>query len=187
MKASERSTQLTKAFESCRLVAYWDGTYLDRPVNKVKRWSLGWGHTLNVREGDTCTQEQADEWFALNQEQAATQLSQSLWWASNTPLRGQVVQNMFDALVDFVYNLGIGEFGLPSSLNGGSVLRRLLKGGLFKQAAEEFLRWKWEHGEVSNGLLRRRLAERALFLGDFKADGSLRIEMVDFPDAEWTA
>ncbi len=85
---------------------------------------------------------------------------------------------MFDAVADFVYNLGIGQFN-------GSTLKRLLNGGLVKQAADEFLKWTVMAGEHENGLLRRRLAERALFLGDFKSDGSLKLTKEDFPDANW--
>jgi lysozyme len=191
MKPSERSTQLTREFEQCRLVAYWDKTYIDRPYNRVKRWSIGWGYTKNVKEGDVWTREQADEFLELAHEEAANLLMHSLpgvfaaWDGQNPDTSlGKAYQWHFDALTDFVYNIGIGEFNR-------SRLKRLIpvtsSGSLadIQHVADEFLCWKMLNGNPCNGLLRRRHAERALFLGDFKPDGSLKLTKEDFPDAEW--
>ena len=70
-------------------------------------------------------------------------------------------QCMFDALVSFAYNVGAGAKGL-----GGSTLLKLLNAGDYYNAAEEFPKWNKAKGLVSNGLIRRRAAERALFRGD---------------------
>ena len=70
-------------------------------------------------------------------------------------------QCMFDALVSFAYNVGAGAKGL-----GGSTLLKLLNSGDYLNAAEEFQKWNKAKGVVSNGLIRRRAAERALFRGD---------------------
>lgn len=70
-------------------------------------------------------------------------------------------QCMFDALVSFAYNVGAGEKGL-----GGSTLLRLLNDGDYLVASGEFARWNKSGGEVTDGLVRRREAERLLFCGD---------------------
>lgn len=187
MKPSIRSTLLTQAFEKCRLVAYWDGTYKD--VARIqRRYTLGWGHTLNVVEGQTCTQDSANEWLQLDQEDAAVRMTRHLsrtvsqWEDLNpTTVSGIAAQLQFDALTDFVYNIGIGQFQT-------SRLAKLVSGVLPttpQLIAAEFLKWNILDGEPSNGLLRRRLAERALFLGDFRLDGALKTEKCDFPDAVW--
>lgn len=48
--------EFTRANEGCRLTAYRDQGGV---------WTIGWGHTgPGVVEGLTCSQEQADAWFA---------------------------------------------------------------------------------------------------------------------------
>lgn len=63
----------------------------------------------------------------------------------------------FDALVSFAYNLGAA--GLQRS-----TLRQKLNYGLYKEAADEFLRWVYIGTQKVPGLIRRRTAERKLFL-----------------------
>lgn len=64
----------------------------------------------------------------------------------------------FDALVSFTFNLGV--FSLKRS-----TLRSRLNRGEYFGASEEFLKWVWADGRKSNGLIRRRAAERGMFLG----------------------
>lgn len=61
------------------------------------------------------------------------------------------------ALVDFVYNLGSGNFK-------SSTLLRKLNAGDLEGAAAEFDKWDRANGQVLAGLLRRREAERKLFV-----------------------
>jgi GH24 family phage-related lysozyme (muramidase) len=68
-----------------------------------------------------------------------------------------VNQNQFDALVDFTFNIGCGAFS-------SSTLLKKLNSGDHSGAAEEFLRWKFVKGVEVAGLLRRRKADRDLFL-----------------------
>jgi lysozyme len=68
-----------------------------------------------------------------------------------------LTQNQFDSLVDFAFNLGLGNLG-------SSTLLRKLNAGDVKGAADEFLRWNRAGGQVLAGLTRRRQAERDLFL-----------------------
>lgn len=68
-----------------------------------------------------------------------------------------ITQNMFDALVSFVYNVGAGNF------DKSTLLKKLNKAD-YHGAADEFLRWNKAGGKVLSGLTRRREAERELFL-----------------------
>jgi lysozyme len=63
-----------------------------------------------------------------------------------------------EALEDFCYNVGLGAFK-------GSTLLRLLNAGDLTGAADQFLLWDHAGGQVLSGLLRRRQAERAEFVG----------------------
>lgn len=136
---------LTEGFEGCRLVAYQD-------VRGV--WTIGFGHTQDVVDGMTCTQLQAEQW-----------LLQDLQWACQVVLQNVSValtQGEFDALADFVFNIGSGHFVT-------STLLRLLNAGNFTAAAKQFEVWDLAAGKVVAGLLRRRIAEEDEFDGN---DGS---------------
>lgn len=132
---------LIKSFETCRLEAYLD----ERGVP-----TIGWGHTgPDVQLGQTCTQDQADQWF----------FADTLWAGKAVIVSVDVAlnQNQFDALVSFTFNVGVGS-------EAHSTLVRVLNAGNYMMAADQFLVWNHINGVVSDGLTRRRKAERALFL-----------------------
>ena len=52
MKISDEGIQLIKKFEGCKLEAYQDA---------VGIWTIAYGRIKEVKEGDTCSQEQADK------------------------------------------------------------------------------------------------------------------------------
>lgn len=133
---------ITKSFESCALVAYHGAA--DSPG----LWTIGWGHTAGVQEGDTCTQEQADEWLLEDAASAAG--------AVNRLVTVPISQNEFNALTDFVFNTGEHAFAMSTML-------RLLNAGDHQGAASEFQRWVYSDGQKVAGLLRRRVAEETLF------------------------
>jgi lysozyme len=139
MNYSKSGIQLTEQFEGCRLTAYQD---------QVGRWTIGYGHTAGVQPGQVCTQEQAEEWL---QEDTA--------WAVrvvNAAVRVSLSQGEFDALTDWVFNLGSGNFQ-------HSHLLELVNQGDFTNAANEFQKWDRAGGQVVAGLLRRRIAEQQEF------------------------
>jgi lysozyme len=112
-------------------------------------WTIGYGHTQDVKPGDICTEEQAQTW-----------LSQDIRWSVDEVKRVVSVpltQNEFDALVDFVYNVGSGNFE-------SSTMLKLLNSGDYASAAGEFAKWDMASGKQVAGLLNRRLAERDEFL-----------------------
>lgn len=142
MHISDKGLALIKQFEGFRDTAY---------LCPAGVWTIGYGHTADVKEGDTMTEEQASE--LLTQEVAAkyepivAEHTQGL----------ELTQGQFDALVSFVYNVGAYNFSK-------SHLLKLLKEGKPDAAAEEFGRWNRARGKVLEGLTARRAAERELFL-----------------------
>ena len=66
-------------------------------------------------------------------------------------------QGMFDALVSFSFNVGLGNLQR-------STLRMKVNRGEYEGAAEEFMKWTKAAGRVLPGLVKRRQDERALFL-----------------------
>ena len=72
-------------------------------------------------------------------------------------LKVQVTQNQFDALVDFAYNVGIGNLK-------SSTLLKKVNAKNFSGAALEFIKWNKADGKVLPGLTKRRTAEKDLFI-----------------------
>ena len=142
MKISDAGHALTQGFEQCRLTAYWDA------LGKV--WTVGWGATgKDICQWTVWTQEQADmEYMARRSGDEAS---------VNRHVTVSISQGQFDALCDFVYNDGDGAFE-------ESTLLRLLNDGQIMAAAAEFIKWDHSGGVVVPGLLRRRIAERDMFL-----------------------
>jgi lysozyme len=138
---SKTGLNLTESFEGVRLSAYQDS---------VGVWTIGYGHTLGVLPGDTCTQDQAEAWL-LQDVQAAEDAVNDLVFVPLT-------QPEFDALVDFVFNLGRHNFA-------GSTMLKLINAGKMDEAASEFTKWDRAGGVEVAGLLRRRQAEKDLFTG----------------------
>lgn len=141
MKIGQRGLDLIKEFEGLSLTAYLDGGGV---------WTIGYGHTGNVVRGDAITAEQADAWLRNDVGTAER--------AVTAAVRVPLTQDQFDALASFTFNLGGG------ALRSSTLLKRL-NAGDYAGTAEEFLRWKFDNGKEVAGLLRRRRAERALFLG----------------------
>ena len=139
MNYSSTGRALTEQSEGLRLTAYQDS---------VGVWTIGYGHTNGVHAGMTCTQEQADQWLQEDVQGAV--------YVVNSVVTAPLNQNQFDALVDFVFNLGSGNFQ-------SSTLLKLLNQGDYQGASNEFPKWNHAGGVVVNGLTTRRLAEQKLF------------------------
>lgn len=140
---NQAGLDLIKEFEGCKLTTYRD------TANVL---TIGYGHTgPDVYQGQTISQDEADTLLKLDLHEAESQVESAL--------RVPVSPNQFAALVSFQFNTG--------HLVGSTLLRRL-NSGFPVAAAEHFEDWSKDHegGKlvVSKGLLRRRTAERALFL-----------------------
>lgn len=141
MQYSPDGLELTKEFEGLRLEAYQDSASV---------WTIGYGHVGGVSPGMSITPLRAQA-LLLNDLVSAEKIV-------NLYVSPQLSQCEFDALVDFVFNVGSGHFL-------GSTLLKKLNAGDFTGAAQEFLRWDIAGGVKSAGLLRRRQAELAEFMG----------------------
>ena len=141
MKTSEEGKALIKKFEGCELEAYQCSANV---------WTIGYGHTAGVSEGDVCTQEDADRMLAEDLEEFEGYVREAV----DVPLE----QHNFDALVAWTYNLG------PGSLQSSTMLKRLNESN-FDEVPSEMRRWNKSGGQVLDGLVRRREAEALLFQG----------------------
>ena len=141
---SKNGLHLTEQFEGCKLNAYPD------PGTGGAPWTIGYGHTgPDVHPGLTITQEQAEKLLMQDTQKAAA--------AVNAKVTGDITQEEFDALVDFVFNVGAGNFA-------ASTLLKKVNAGDIQGAANEFLKWDMAAGKHMAGLLKRRHAEAEEFL-----------------------
>lgn len=143
MNVSETGIELIKKFEGCVLKAY------KCPAGV---WTIGYGHTAGVKEGQTITNKEAEELLKKDLATFETYVSNLVTVAIN--------QNQFDALVSFCYNLG------PGNLKTSTLLKRI-NASDFYGAAEQFDRWVYAGGKKLSGLVKRRSAEKTLFLQPF--------------------
>lgn len=137
MRTNEKGIQLIKSFEGCRLYAY-------KPVATERYWTIGWGHYgPDVKKDMTITQMQADN-ILLEDLKKYEEAVENLHISLN--------ENQFSALVSFAYNCGTGN------------LKKLVANRNNEQIAEAMLLYNKAGGKVLNGLVKRRNAERELFL-----------------------
>ena len=137
-----------------KLIAQFEGCYLQAYLCPANVWTIGIGTTIypngvKVKKGDKCTLEQAHEYLAHDMIEFEKTVNDSV----KVPLS----QNQFDALVSLTYNIGSAAFK-------NSTLLKKLNAKDFTGAADQFLVWNRGGGKVLKGLVRRREAERALFL-----------------------
>ena len=142
MHTSDQGFELIKKFEGCELEAYKCAAGV---------WTIGYGHTKDVQEGDKWTEEKAD--FMLWRE-----LDDEYEHYVNSLVTVPINQCQFDALVSWTYNLG------PNNLKKSSMLR-VLNEGKYDEVPAQMKRWNKAKGKVLAGLTRRREAEALMFEG----------------------
>lgn len=145
METPKEALDLIKSFEGCKLKAY-------RCPAGV--WTIGWGATGPGIVADTVwTQKEADDAFEDHIEKFELGVKDMI----TVP----VTANQFGALVSLAYNIGIGR------LRKSSVIRKL-NAGDYQGAADSFLTHCKARIDgtlqILKGLVRRRKAERELFL-----------------------
>lgn len=127
-----------------RTEAYWD------KYGEV--WTIGFGFTKGVKEGDTMTEEEGEA--RLNEE--AKEYEQGVWDLCTLPPN----ENQFSAMVCLCWNIGLNpEKGFPIS----DVLKYHNLGN-FERAAVGFKSWTKSGGVRLPGLVLRRAKEAKLYL-----------------------
>lgn len=154
--------------ESFELIKKWEGLHKELPDGRIQAyrdpvriWTIGYGSIEHldrnrpILEGDIITREAAERWLQIEVAEKAEDVDRLC--------QVKLKQCMFDALVSFTYNIGIGAFG-------ESTLLRELNKGNYEGSAREFDRWV--NGEDNGtrrpfpGLIDRRNDEEALFRRD---------------------
>lgn len=142
MVISKQGLDLIKRFEGLRLEAYQCSAGV---------WTIGYGHTgKDVKEGMQISKEKAEQLLLKDIE----------WAEGEVNSHGlHLKQHQFDALVSFVYNIGGTQF------RKSTLLRKLKKDVNDYTIPNEFKKWVYAGGALSQGLINRREKESALFKG----------------------
>ena len=141
MTISQKGIDLIKTFEGCKLFAYRDSVGIP---------TIGYGHTKDVKMGMSITQKQAEEFLKGDIKPVERLLN---------GMGINYTQNQFDALVDFIYNLGEGNFK-KSTMYKNIVAR---KSDI--EITDQMVKWVNAGGRPLLGLKKRRVAEANMFLG----------------------
>ena len=139
MNISQEGISLIKKFEGCELEAYQCAAGV---------WTIGYGSTKDVKEGDTLTQKEADNLLLHEMQEYEGYIKELV----KVPLK----KNQFDALVSWVFNLG------PANLKASTMLK-FLNAGDYHLIPSQIKRWNKASGKVLEGLIRRREAEALMF------------------------
>ena len=152
MKTSERGLDMIVAFEGIEEAAY------KCPAGV---WTIGVGHTgyvdgKRIAEGMKITRDKAYDLLREDAKKVEEYLAKQ-------PFAQRLKQRQLDALVSFIFNVGISAF------ETSSMRRKLCTGADDASVAEEFGRWVYGtvDGEkvVLKGLVYRREKEAEKFLG----------------------
>jgi lysozyme len=137
MRASQKLIDHIKHSEACALQAYQDS---------AKVWTIGFGHTRGVKRGDRCTQFQAEQW--LKEDLAKFE-------ATANRVKRIVTQGQYDAVLDFIYNCGPGNFEKSTLKQYIESVRKTY------EIQQQFMRWVNAGGKFQGGLYSRRIWEAA--------------------------
>lgn len=142
MKTSDRGMEMIKKFEGLLLKPY-------KAVPSEKYFTIGYGHYgADVKPNMTITKQQAEDLFRKDLQPLENELS-----AMNLNIN----QNMFDALISFAYNVGMGV------LKRSTLLKKVKHNPKDTSIEYEFMRWVYCGAVYLKGLERRRKAEADLY------------------------
>ena len=139
---SDKGIYAIKKFEGCELIAYQDA---------VGVWTIGYGHTKGVSEGDIISSAQAEALLLKELKEYENYVHELV----EVPLH----QYQFDALVSWTYNLG------PTNLKSSTMLK-VLNEGKYNEVPDQMRRWNRAGGKVLEGLVKRRDYDARLFAGE---------------------
>ena len=139
MRASATLIAAIKKFEGVSLSAYQDSKGV---------WTIGYGHTKDVKKGDRITQYQAEQFLREDLQQ---------FEAIANKVKRIATQGKFDAILDFIYNCG------PANFENSTLKKYIEAGKATWEIQEQFLRWVNAGGRKLGGLVSRRVWEANRF------------------------
>ena len=144
--------------EAIDLIKHFEGFRSTPYQCSAKVWTIGYGSTY-TSDGARVTQDtplidkaKAEQWLMITLQKYALAVHKLITVPLNPFQHG--------ALVSFTYNVGTGNLQ-------ASTLRAKLNRGDYKGAAGEFPKWRRAAGQILPGLVKRRAAEKELFIKEY--------------------
>ncbi len=168
MKLSKAGADLMHQYEGCRNKPYLCPAHI---------WTIGYGHVLYQDQIRLPMVAKEGQSTMIRKEYPLKQEDNRVWskeeieklFSDDVSLFERGVlrlaptlsgrQGAFDACVSFSFNAGLGNFQR-------STIRMKVNRGEWEAAAEAFMQWTKGGGRELPGLVKRRKAEKALFLSD---------------------
>jgi lysozyme len=138
------------------LIKKYEGLYLEAYQCGANVWTIGWGHTAGVKQGDRITKDEAESLLREDVRRFESGVKLQLKYLGLD--ESELNENQFSALVSLCFNCGL----IP--LNKDNTIGRSLVKRNYLAAADGFLLWRKAGGRVLKGLVRRRQEEKELFL-----------------------
>jgi lysozyme len=157
MNVSAKTIEMIKHHEGVRFKPY---------QCPAKLWTIGVGHVLYPNQGKMPIDQRGSFQLAQEDNRAFSKDEvdailrndlQRFERGVHTYCPVYLTQGMFDGLVSFSFNVGLG------TLQRSTLRQKLLRGDK-EGAAEELLKYCMAGGKILKGLQKRRIDERALFL-----------------------
>lgn len=133
-------------------IEQWEGFKGEAYKCPAGLWTIGFGHTEGVKQGDVVTYKEAYELLCKDIQQRVKELAPYI--------NVSVTSGQFIALCSLAFNVGVG------SVTRSQLLRKLNAGDIEGAAAEFLNGWNTANGVVLDGLTRRRQAEAKIFLSE---------------------
>jgi lysozyme len=170
MKLSKAGADLMHQYEGCRNKPYLCPAHI---------WTIGYGHVLYQDQIRLPMVSKEGQSTMIRKEYPLKQEDNRVWskeeieklFSDDVSLFERGVlrlaptlsgrQGAFDACVSFSFNAGLGNFQR-------STIRMKVNRGEWEAAAEAFMQWTKGGGRELPGLVKRRKAEKALFLSDIE-------------------
>lgn len=150
MRNIDKALELIKQYEGLRLEAY------KCPSGK---WTIGFGHVSGVKENDTCTLLEAENYLFEDVKNVMKQMDNSI------AKKGLVFTDCeYNALLSFTFNCGIGNFN------------KLVKDRTNSEIGQALLLYNKSNGVALRGLTKRRQSEHELYFSENrKKSNNLRV------------
>lgn len=141
---------MTTSVEGKRLIKNFEGLRLEAYKCPAGVPTIGYGHTKGVKIGQKITAAQAEDYLVEDIGPIERELNN---------LEINFRQEQFDALVSWIFNLGLGNF------RHSTMLIRISTDASDVEITDQMVRWVNSTGSPLIGLKKRRIAEANMFLG----------------------
>ena len=141
---------MTTSVEGKRLIKNFEGLRLEAYRCPAGVPTIGYGHTKGVKMGQKITAAQAEDYLVEDIGPIERELNN---------LEINFRQEQFDALVSWIFNLGLGNF------RHSTMLIRISTDASDVEITDQMVRWVNSTGSPLIGLKKRRIAEANMFLG----------------------